>query len=408
MAEVESFDNLLASRNLLKTSLENSRALALALNKTGPKLLEIDKKLLSLETAFRPSPSKNCTFAAIRDHVSLALGPAVAVLKILNSIRELEKELLSSSGLSSDLSTIRQLEEALKFLTGNCNLAIQWLQGVMEFLEENSVVKHKYIFNVKRSLSILQELKATGEGEHACLHEAFHKLEISFKQILTEEQACDAGLILQKLQAIVERLNASNRLKNCMSIFVEVRSLSARKRLQALDLDYLEKSIMEFDDLQEMESCIDEWSKHMEFIVKNVLENEHRLCKEVFGSVGSSVWMGCYAKIASQSGILSLLQFAMSIADSTKCPNKLLNLLQIFAVLENLRMDFNKLFKGEACIEIKTLTTDLVTKVVNGASDIFWELPIHVEKERQSSPPKDGGIPWLPHGSQSSSFVRFA
>ncbi|OMO76105.1 Exocyst complex protein Exo70 [Corchorus capsularis] len=391
MAEVESFDNLLASRNLLKTSLENSRALALALDKTGPKLLEIDKKLLSLETAFRPSPSKNCTFAAIRDHVSLALGPAVAVLNILNSIRELEKDLLSSSGLSSHLSTIRQLEEALKFLTGNCNLAIQWLQGVMEFLEENSVAKHKYIFNVKRSLAILQELKATGEGEHACLHEAFHKLEISFKQILTEEQEP----IVQKLQAIVERLNGSNRLKNCMSIFIEVRILSARKRLQALDLDYLEKSIMEFDDLQDMESCIDEWSKDMEFIVKNVLEDEHRLCKEVFGSIGSGVWMGCYAKIASQSGILSLLQFAMSIADSTKSPNKLLNLLQIFAVLENLRMDFNKLFKGEDCIEIKTLTTDLVTKVVNGASEIFWELPIHVEQERQSSPPKDGGIPWL-------------
>ncbi|XP_017978070.1 PREDICTED: exocyst complex component EXO70A1 [Theobroma cacao] len=412
MAEVESFDNLLASRKLLETSLENSRALALALDKTGPRLVEIDRKLAFLEAAIRPSSSKNCTFAAIRDHVSLALGPAVAVLKIFNSIRELEKSLFSGpfSDLSSYLSTIRQLEGALKFLTGNCNLAIQWLEGVMEFLEDNSVANGKYIVNLRRSLTILQELQAT--GEHACLSGAFDKLEISFKQILadnsvplalaclTAKQACDAATpfpvpILQKLQAIVERLNASNRLEKCMSIFVEVRSLNTRKSLQALDLAYLEKAITDFDDVQDMERCIEEWSKHMEFIVKHVLEHEHRLCKEVFGSTASGVWMDCYAKIAAQSGILSFLQFGMSIAESKNCPIKLLNLLRIFSVLENLRMDFNKLFGGETCVEIKTMTSDLVTKVVNGASEIFWELPVQVELERQSYPPKDGGIPRL-------------
>ncbi|XWS20634.1 hypothetical protein CRYUN_Cryun31cG0119500 [Craigia yunnanensis] len=420
MAEVESFDNLLASRRLLKTSIENSRALALALDKTEPRLVEIDKKLVFLEAAIRPSPFKNCTFAAIRDHISVALGPAVAVLKILDSIRELEKLLLSGpySDLSSFLSTVGQLEEALKFLTGNCILAIQWLEGVIQFLEDNSVADDRYILNAKRSVTILQELQAA--GEHACLNGellcgAFDELETSFKQLLADgslslasnslspskaEQACNAaspfpGPILHSLQAIVEKLNASNRLKNCISIFVEVRSLNSRNSLQALDLDYLEKAITEFDDVHDMESCIDEWSKHMEFIVKHVLEHERRLCKEVFGSIASGVWTGCFAKIAAQSGILSFLQFGMSIAESKKGPFKLLNLLHIFSVLENLRMDFNKLFGGEACIEIKTLTRDLVTKVVNGASEIFRELPVQVELERQSSPPRDGGVPRL-------------
>ena len=129
------------------------------------------------------------------------------------------------------------------------------------------------------------------------------------------------------------------------------------------------------------------------FIVKHVLEHEHRLCKEVFGSIAAGVWTGCFAKIAAQSGILSFLQFGMSIAESKKGPRKLLHLLHIFSVLENLRMDFNKLFEREACIEIKTVTTDFVTKVVNGASDIFWKLPVQVELERQSSPPEDGGVP---------------
>ncbi|XP_039052577.1 exocyst complex component EXO70A1-like [Hibiscus syriacus] len=415
MAEVQKrIDNLLSCRNLLKASVDNSTALALALDKTGPRLAELDKKLALLEVAVRPGGSKNCSFAAVRDHISLALGPAVAVLKILDSIRELEKLLLSDSGPDSDIFSyilaIRQFEEAMKFLTGNCNLAIQWLQGVIQFLEGNSVADYRYISNVKRSVAILEELLATGEQAHRngkLLCRAFDKLEIAFKQSLTESSApvcltnsspSTAELpwpILRKLQAIVEKLNGSNRIKNCISIFVEVRSLNARKSMRVLDLDYLQKVIKEHDDVWDMESCIHEWSKHMEFIVKYVLENEHRLCKEVFGSLASGIWTGCFEKIAVESGILSFLRFGMSIAESKKCPTKLLHLLNIFSVLEDLRMDFNKLFGGESCNEIKNMTRDLVTKVVNGASEIFWELPLQVELERRSSPPSDGGIPRL-------------
>ncbi|MBA0594765.1 exocyst complex component EXO70A1 [Gossypium raimondii] len=423
MAEVQSFDNLLACRNLLKASVDNSTALALALDKTGPRIAELDQKLTFLEMAIRPGGSKNCTFAAVRDHISLALGPSAAVLKILDSIRELEKSLLSDSLPHSDIfsyiSTIKQFEDAIKFLTANCNLAIQWLEGVIQFLEGNSVADDRYISRVKRSVAILEELQATGEqagrnGE--LLSGAFAKLEISFKQILTEsnaplgftnssspwtaEQAYNAALplpgpILRKLQAIVEKLNTGNRTNSCISVFIEVRSLNAKNSLRALDLDYLENAVEEYDDVQDMEGCIHEWSKHMEFIVKCVLESEHMLCKEVFGSLASGAWTGCFAKIAVESGILLFLRFGMSIAESKKSPIKLLHLLIIFSVLETLRMDFNKLFGGESCNEIKTMTRDLVTKVVNGASEIFWELPLQVELERRSSPPSDGGVPWL-------------
>ncbi|XVF06749.1 hypothetical protein REPUB_Repub06bG0077300 [Reevesia pubescens] len=66
-----------------------------------------------------------------------------------------------------------------------------------------------------------------------------------------------------------------------------------------------------------MESCINEWSKHMEFIVKHVLAHKHGLYKEVFGSISSGVWTVCFAKTAAQFGILSFLQFGMSIAESS-------------------------------------------------------------------------------------------
>ncbi|KAK8988517.1 hypothetical protein V6N11_029904 [Hibiscus sabdariffa] len=70
-----------------------------------------------MEVAIRAGGSKNCSFAAVRDHISLALGPAV----VLDSIRELEKVTI---------------------------------QGATQFLEDNFVADDRYILNVKRSVGI--------------------------------------------------------------------------------------------------------------------------------------------------------------------------------------------------------------------------------------------------------------
>ena len=49
------------------------------------------------------------------------------------------------------------------------------------------------------------------------------------------------------------------RVKNYISIFVEVRCLNTRNSWKTLDLDYHDKEITEFDDIQDIESCIDKW-----------------------------------------------------------------------------------------------------------------------------------------------------
>ena len=70
-----------------------------------------------------------------------------------------------------------------------------------------------------------------------------------------------------------------------------------------------------------------------------------------------------------------------------------MKLLDIFRVLNDLRLKFNQLFGGKACEEIRTVTKDLIDRVVNGASEIFWQLPAQVKLLRPSSPPTDGSVP---------------
>ncbi|CAK7325082.1 unnamed protein product [Dovyalis caffra] len=422
MSKVDDIDNLVAARIVLKSSLENSKALASALDSTGQRLEGMKQRLPSLEVAVRHVPRKKSTFFAIREHIDRAIGPAAAVLKVYDTIQGLQKSILSHpcSDLSTYLLMVKQLKESLKFLTGNCGLAIQWLEAILEFLEDNAVHDDLYILNVKKSLGILQELHATEErawlsGGIICA--AFDKLENEFKQLLMENcihvvldmdifsssignEASIASsplpvAVIQKLQAIIDRLDADNRLEKCMSTYVEVRSLITERSFRALELNYLDQSISEFDDVQDVEFYIDQWCRHLEFAVKHIFEIEYKLCSDVFEKNGPEVWMDCFAKIITQSGILSFLHFGKKITMCKNDPLKLLKLLDIFSILDNLRVDFNRLFRGPACIEIQTLTRNLIKGVVNGACEIFWELPIQVELQRRSSPPLNGSVPRL-------------
>ena len=412
-------ENLISARKALKVSLEKSKSLALALERAGPRLDDINQRLLSLEAAVRPIRADKDALVAVGGHINRAVGPAAAVLKVFDAVHGLEKSLLSDprNDLPGYLSVLKRLEEALRFLGDNCGLAIQWLEDIVEYLEDNRMADEKYLLNLKKSLKGLRELE-NGEVEirldGGLLDAALDKLESDFRKLLTEnsvplpmsssstlgQQACIAPSplpvsVIHKLQAILGRLIANNRFDKCISVYVEVRSSNVRASLQALDLDYLEISIAEFNDVQSIEGYIAQWGSHLEFAVKHLFEAEYNLCNDVFERMGKDIWMGCFAKIAAQAGMLAFLQFGKTVTESKKDPIKLLKLLDIFASLNKLRTDFNRLFGGAACVEIQNLTRDLINRVINGAAEIFGELLIQVELQRQIPPPPDGSVPRL-------------
>ncbi|XP_027329504.1 exocyst complex component EXO70A1 [Abrus precatorius] len=408
-------ENLISAKRSLKLSLEKSKSVGLALEKAGPRLEEIRLRLPSLESAVRPIRADKDALAAVGGHINRAVSPAAAVLKVFDAVHGLEKSILSDprNDLAGYLSVLKRLEEALRFLGDNCGLAIQWLEDIVEYLEDNCVADQVYLANLKKELKSLRELQYR-EIDGGLLDAALDKLENEFRLLLTEnsvplpmssaaslgDQACIAPSplpvsVVHKLQAILGRLIANDRLEKCISIYVEVRSSNVRASLRALNLDYLEISVSEFNDVQIIEGYIAQWGKHLEFAVKHLFEAEYKLCNDVFERIGLDVWMGCFSKIAAQAGILAFLQFGKTVTESKKDPIKLLKLLDIFASLNKLRLDFNRLFGGAACAEIQNLTRDLIKRVIDGAAEIFWELLVQVELQRQNPPPLDGNVPRL-------------
>ncbi|KAL0312230.1 UNVERIFIED_CONTAM: hypothetical protein Sradi_5622300 [Sesamum radiatum] len=382
-------ENLISARKLLKASVEKSKSLGLSLEKFGPRLDEINQRLPSLEVAIRPIRAERDALSAVGGHINRAVVPAAAVLKVFDAIHGLEKSL---SDPQYDLPGY-----------------------LVEYLEDHKVADEWFISGLKKALSSLRELEAgeeKGRLDGGLLEIALNRLENEFRRLLTEnsvplpmssptlpgEQACIAPsplpvAVIHKLQAILGRLAANKRLEKCISIYIEVRSSNVRASLQALNLDYLEISVSEFNDVASIEVYIAQWGKHLEFAVKHLFEAEYKLCNDVFERMGLDVWKSCFAKIAAQAGILAFLQFGKTVTESKKDPIKLLKLLDIFASLNKLRLDFNRLFGGAPCAEIQNLTRDLIKRVIEGASEIFWELLVQVELQRHTPPPSDCSIP---------------
>eukprot|EP01018_Ginkgo_biloba_P039878 Gb_17993 [translate_table: standard] len=409
-------ENLMAARKSLQKTLEKSRDLAKALEKTGPRLEGMSSRLPALEAAVGPMRSHKKVLFGIGGHIDRAVGPAAAVLKVFDAVHGLEKSLLADprSDIRGYLSLVNRLEEALKFLAENCSEATQWLEDIVEYLEKHSVGERYHLPNLKQSLESLRALQTDEERarlDGGLLDAALDKLEGEFRRLLVEnsvplplalpgEQPCIAPSplpvpVVQKLLLILERLTVNNRLEKCLAIYIDVRSANARVSLQALHLDYLQISTAEFNNVQSIEKYIAQWTQHLEFAVKHLFDAEYKLCAEVYEKIGPDVWLGCFGKVALQAGMLSFLQFGETVADSKQDPIKLIKLLDIFDALNKLRPDFNKLFGGKACFEIQNRTRDLVKKVVEGACEIFRELLTQVELQRQRPPPLDGGVPML-------------
>ncbi|KAL9237305.1 hypothetical protein vseg_011872 [Gypsophila vaccaria] len=411
-----SIERLMLARKSLNLTFEKSKKLGFSLEKSGPRLEGIIHRLPLLEAAVRPIRANKDALVAVVGHIDRAVGPAAAVLKVFDAVHGLEGSLLSDprSDLPGYLAVLKRLEEALQFLGDNCGLAIQWLEDIVEYLSDNVLADERYLAGLKTFLKGLREIQENGEKgclDGGLLEASLDKLEGEFLRLLAENSvplpmsSSDDRvslapsplpvLVIHKLQAILGRLMVNNRVEKCISIYVEVRSSNVRASLKALNLEYLEVSLAEFSDVKSIEGYISKWGKHLEFAMKHLFEAEYKLCNEVFERLGLDVWTGCFSRIASQAGFMTFLHFGKTVTESKKDPIKLLKLLDIFASLNKLRLDFNRLFGRAACADIQNFTRDLIRRVIDGASEIFWELLVQVELQRQLPPPPDGSVPRL-------------
>ncbi|CAN6200633.1 unnamed protein product [Urochloa humidicola] len=406
---------LLAARQALRAGVDRSRALGRALARDTAPLEEIQARLPAMEASVRPIRAHAEALASAGGDIDRALGPAAAVLKVFDAVHGLEQALLARDSLASDLpgylAVLAQLEAALRLLADNCGLAEQWLADIVAYLGDRDLADPHFLSGLAAQLDRLRARARAADDDldAGLLAAALAMLEAEFRRLLVAHSAPLAmrdrdrpdsaalvpsripASVVHKLGLILDRLAANGRLDRCSAAYADARGDTVGASLRALGLDYLKETS---EDAQVLSPNVERWGQHLEFAVHHLLEAERKLCVAVFERRPEAM-PSCFAEIAARAGILDFLKFGRALADTRKDPIKLLRLLDVFDALNKLRVDFNRLFGGKACAEIQTRTRELVKMLVDGAVEIFEELLVQVELQRNMPPPVDGGVPRL-------------
>ncbi|XP_031270552.1 exocyst complex component EXO70A1-like [Pistacia vera] len=431
-------DSTLTKLELACTDLKK---LLLTSSKLDENLANMDKKFDSMEeiltTAARrvaPLHSLAMTTKALETRISRAVSPALELLDSFKLAESLQHKLLElSSKVSSEKNPKKRLRKLIKYvdcvdklnttiikISQDGEPVIQKLQEVVEFLSRTKATDQYRTHRLRETLVTLKALYETEVDAtrfDGLLDEALLNLQDEFEGRLQKLRHQSIGeayedkeaemvgsdlateMEVEVLRRISETLASNDCLDICIDIFVKARYRRAAKALMRLNPDYLRTYTSEEIDEMEWESletAVTLWIQHFELAVKTVFVSEKKLCIQVLGGILEGViWPECFVKIADKI-MAVFFRFGEGVARSSKEPQKLFKLLDMFDSLEKLKLQFSEIFEGEAGSGICTRFRELEKLLVHASCKVFWEFGLKIEGNADGlPPPQDGSVPKL-------------
>ncbi|KAF5189038.1 Exocyst complex component exo70a1 [Thalictrum thalictroides] len=430
------FLNLQSSCSNLRNLLQTSTNFETSLSKMDSTFDQLQATLTTTSRTIAPLQSLAMATKALEARINRAVSPALSLLESFKLAESLQEKLVKiSSKLPSKnnpskrlknlikyVDCVDQLNNAIDSITRECEPAIQKLQEVVEFLSRTKATDQ---YRTRRLKDTLVTLKALYETEvdamryEGLLDEALLSLQDEYESILqqlkhksigdqtqqvdeeAEVEVSDLGseLEIEVLKRIAETLARNDCLDICIDIFVKVRYTRAAKALMRLNPDYLKTyTPEEIDDIEweTLETAISLWIQHFELAVRTVFVSEKKLCNQVLAELMDGIiWAECFVKIADKI-MAVFFRFGEGVTRSSKEPQKLFKLLDMFDSLEKLKSEFAEIFQGEAGADICLRFRELEKLLVHASSKVFCEFGLHIEGNQDGlPPPQDGSVPKL-------------
>ncbi|XLU21435.1 hypothetical protein S245_057501 [Arachis hypogaea] len=406
----------------------------------------------SLSNASRritPLQSLAMSRKALETRINRAVSPALELIETFKVAESLQHRILDlSTKLLAERTQQKRLQKLLEYadcvdrlneaINSICQVGegvILKLQEVVEFISRTKAADQYRTQRLREALATLKalyetevdEMRFEGLLDQALLHmqDEFEAILLSIKhknlgdmsQLQYDDDennndtnnelvnnnfaACELGseLEVEVLRRISFTLAANDCLDICIDIYVKVRYRRAAKALMKLNPDYLKTYTPEGIDEMEwetLESAITLWTQHFQVAVRKVLKSEKSLCQRVLGTIMDGlVWPECFVKISDKI-MAVFFRFGEGVARSSKEPQKLFKLLDMFESLERLKEHVLETFEGESGVDICTRFRELEKLIIDASSKVFWEFGLQIEGNADGlPPPQDGSVPKL-------------
>ncbi|KAK2660125.1 hypothetical protein Ddye_006658 [Dipteronia dyeriana] len=418
----------------LKNILRASAKVEKTLEKIDSKFEDTEETLSTAAKRLAPLHSLAMTAKALETRINRAVSPALALLDSFKLAESLQQNLLAvSSKASSERNIEIRLKRLLKYvdcvdqlnvtintISQDGEPVIQKLQEVVEFLSRTKATDQCRTHRLRETLVTLKTLYETEVDAmrfEGLLDESLLNLQDEFEGMLEQLKHQDIGesrgdeeaelvgsdlgseMEVQVLRGIAETLANNDCLDICLDIFVKVRYRRAAKALMRLNPDYLKTySPEEIDGMEweSLETAITLWIQHFEVAVKTVFISEKKLCVQILGGIMDGVlWLECFVKIADKI-MAVFFRFGEGVARSSKEPQKLFKLLDMFDSMEKIKIQFSEVFEGEAGADICTRFRELEKLLIHASSKVFWEFGLQIEGNADGfPPPQDCSVPKL-------------
>ncbi|KAG9130077.1 hypothetical protein Leryth_012840 [Lithospermum erythrorhizon] len=178
--------------------------------------------------------------------------------------------------------------------------------------------------------------------------------------------------------------------RECSQAFISTRKDSLDDCLYILEVDKLSIEDVVKMEWRTLNARIRRWIRAMKLFVRVYLASEKFLVDQIFGDL-ESVGSFCFAE-SSRSSILQLLHFGEAITVGPHQPEKLIRILDMYEVLEELISDIYVLYLDDRGSGIKMECQEILNKLGDCAKATFLEFESAVASSTTSTPFPGGGI----------------
>lgn len=177
---------------------------------------------------------------------------------------------------------------------------------------------------------------------------------------------------INDLHEIAKRMVAVEYGRECSHVYSACRREFLEESLSRLGLQKLSTDDVQKLSWPELEDEIERWCKSAVFSLRILFPSERRLCDRIFfGFPPTSDF--AFMEVCRGSAI-QLLNFADAVAKSSRSPERLFKVLDIYETLRDLIPEFEILFSDQYCVFLRNEALAIWKRVGDAIKGIFMEL----------------------------------
>ncbi|GLJ06018.1 hypothetical protein SUGI_0030370 [Cryptomeria japonica] len=192
------------------------------------------------------------------------------------------------------------------------------------------------------------------------------------------------------LRNIAQRMAKSGYTRECVRVFTLTRKSVVEESLYNLGVEKVRLNDVRKMEWTVLDDKIKKWIYAAKISIRILFAREKRLCVDVFGGL-DKMRDSCFAEISKEPAE-RLLAFAEAVAVTSRAPERMFRVLDLYEALTDLMPEIEDIFSQEACFSVHEQAKRNLVQLGEAARGILMEFEKAVEKEKSKVPIAGGSI----------------